>query len=102
MAAGGPGCSLSSGRNEEAMQANFHPDKPARRRRSTSARILALLLLALLGAAGCSLFETKKQPLPGERISVLTLDRQLAPDPALANIPVALPRPEVNKDWPEP
>jgi outer membrane protein assembly factor BamB len=67
-----------------------------------SGRVSTALLLAVLCLAGCSLFEDKKQPLPGERISVLTLDRQLAPDPALANIPVALPRPAVNKDWPEP
>ena len=67
-----------------------------------SGRVSTALLLAALCLAGCSWFEDKKQPLPGERISVLTLDRQLAPDPALANIPIALPRPEVNKDWPEP
>jgi outer membrane protein assembly factor BamB len=60
------------------------------------------LLLALACLAGCSWFESKKEPLPGERISVLSLDRQLAPDPALAKTPVALPRPEVNKDWPQP
>jgi outer membrane protein assembly factor BamB len=67
-----------------------------------SGRAAMPLLLALLCLPGCSLFETKKQPLPGERISVLTLDRQLSPDPDLANIPITLPRPAVNKDWPEP
>ena len=39
--------------------------------------------------------------LPGERISVLSLDRQLEPDPALAKIPITLPPPVVNADWPE-
>lgn len=63
--------------------------------------VVALLLVAF-GLAGCSLFADKKQPLPGERISVLSLDRQLEPDPALAKIPITLPRPVVNKDWPEP
>jgi outer membrane protein assembly factor BamB len=65
-------------------------------------RFAALVLLALACLAGCSWFETKKIPLPGERISVLTLDRQLLPDPALARIPIALPRPELNKNWPQP
>ncbi len=61
-----------------------------------------VLLLVLLTAGGCSWFATKKQPLPGERISVLTLDRKLKPDPALANSPLMLPRPVVNPDWPQP
>ena len=65
-------------------------------------RALALLLLTTLSLAGCSWFESKKTPLPGERISVLSLDRQLEPDPDLAKIPITLPRPAVNADWPEP
>lgn len=60
-----------------------------------------LLLFVALSLAGCSWFEDKKQPLPGERISVLNLDRQLEPDPALAKIPITLPRPVINADWPE-
>jgi len=59
------------------------------------------LLLLSLSLAGCGWFEDKKQPLPGERISVLSLDRQLEPDPTLAKISVILPRPVVNSDWPE-
>jgi outer membrane protein assembly factor BamB len=67
-------------------------------------RRLSLLvpLLVLLMLGGCDWFGDKKQPLPGERISVLSLDRQLEPDPALASIPITLPRPLVNTDWPEP
>ena len=61
----------------------------------------ALLLLLSLSVAGCNWFGEKKQPLPGERISVLSLDRQLEPDPALAKIPITLPPPVVNADWPE-
>jgi outer membrane protein assembly factor BamB len=61
--------------------------------------VFAVVGLAL---AGCSWFATKKQPLPGERISVLSLDRQLKPDPALATVAISLPKPEVNPDWPEP
>ena len=61
----------------------------------------ALLLVSSLLAA-CGWFESKKQPLSGDRISVLSLDRQLEPDPDLAKIPITLPAPVVNPDWPEP
>jgi outer membrane protein assembly factor BamB len=57
-----------------------------------------MLLPAL---AGCDWFGEKKQPLPGERISVLSLDRQLEPDPELAKLPITLPPPVVNPDWPQ-
>lgn len=63
--------------------------------------VIALLLVFLL-PAGCSWFASKKQPLPGERISVLSLERQLKPDPALAKIAISLPRPAVDPNWPEP
>ena len=60
----------------------------------------ALLLFSLL-LSGCDWFDSKKQPLRGERISVLSLDRQLEPDPALEKIAITLPAPIVNPDWPE-
>ena len=60
-----------------------------------------LVLISLLLAA-CGWFDSKKQPLSGERIPVLSLDRQLEPDPDLAKIAVTLPAPVVNTDWPEP
>jgi len=60
----------------------------------------AMLLAA--GAAGCDWFKDKKQPLSGERISVLGVGGGLDPDPALAATPVALPPPAVNADWPTP
>ncbi len=62
---------------------------------------VALLLVAVT-LAGCSWIETKKQPLPGERISVLSLDPKLEPDRQLASIPITLPKPVVNPDWPQP
>lgn len=65
-------------------------------------RVIVLSLLAACGLAGCSWFASKKQPLPGERISVLSLDRQLKPDPDAAKVPVSLPKPVVNPDWPQP
>src|SRR5262249_61130571 len=51
---------------------------------------------------GCGLFGDKKQPVPGERISVLSFERQLEPDPDLTKIPITLPPPAVNAEWPEP
>ena len=60
----------------------------------------AMLLAA--GAAGCDMFKDKKQPLPGERISVLGVGAGIAPDPNLASTPVALPAATVNPDWPQP
>jgi outer membrane protein assembly factor BamB len=59
-------------------------------------------LLLGFGAAGCDMFKDKKQPLPGERISVLGIGASLEPDPNLAATPVALPPAAVNPDWPEP
>jgi len=70
--------------------------------------------LALTGAlAGCSTFDnlgishwfdsgSKRSDLKGERISVLTMDSSVTPDPSLAKTPVLLPRPYLNPDWPEP
>jgi outer membrane protein assembly factor BamB len=63
--------------------------------------IVALLLAGMM-LTGCSWFSDKKQPLPGERISVLSLDRQVKPDPALATVAISLPKPVVNPDWPQP
>ena len=61
------------------------------------------VLLASLTTAGCGLFGDKpKTRLPGDRISVLGLDRSVAPDPTLANQPVTLPPATLNPDWPEP
>ena len=64
-------------------------------------RDFAALLLSLT-PAGCDWFSDKKQPLPGERISVLGLDTTFDPDPQLASMPVTLPPPAVNAEWPEP
>ncbi len=64
-------------------------------------RDFAALLLSL-GTAGCDLFKDKKQPLAGERISVLGIGGGVEPDPKLATAPINLPNPAVNPDWPEP
>jgi len=69
------------------------------------ARAGLIALLLALGACG-SMIDTftdivsdTKEPLKGERVSVLTLDRRLEPDPALAALKVALPSPAINPDW---
>ncbi len=59
-------------------------------------------LLLSLGTAGCDMFKDKKQPLAGERISVLGIGGDVEPDPKLADTPITLPPPAVNPDWPEP
>ena len=66
---------------------------------------IAVLLIAALALGGCGVFDSmfgdKKVPLPGERISVLSLDRRLEPDPNLAKIAINLPQPVANAAWPE-
>ena len=63
-----------------------------------------ILLGGALSLAGCSDWwfgESLKPPLPGERISVLSLERRREPDPAIAQLAVRLPRPVANPEWPE-
>jgi outer membrane protein assembly factor BamB len=65
-------------------------------------RLLVSLFALPLALSACSLFGGEhKEPLPGERISVLSLDRRLQPDPKLADIAITLPAPAQNPDWPE-
>ncbi len=45
--------------------------------------------------------EGEAAPLPGERISVLALERTPEPDPRIADLQVRLPRPTPNPDWPQ-
>jgi outer membrane protein assembly factor BamB len=66
------------------------------------------LMLVMLG--GCSELDfmsgwfkgAHKSKLKGERISVMSMDESLKPDPTLANKPVVLPPPYRNPEWPEP
>jgi outer membrane protein assembly factor BamB len=73
--------------------------------------ILVAMCAALLFAlSGCGMFDfaddwfssSKKSKLKGERISVMSLDESLKPDPALKDIPVTLPPPYKNSEWPQP
>ncbi|HYM73091.1 MAG TPA: PQQ-binding-like beta-propeller repeat protein [Stellaceae bacterium] len=59
-------------------------------------------LLASLPMAACGLFDEKKNSLPGERISVLGLDRKIEADPKLAGTAITLPPAAANPEWPEP
>ena len=65
-----------------------------------------LALAALLGLAACSGDDAwfggaDDPPLPGERVSVMLLERELSADPNLADLPVELPPPLRNESWPQ-
>lgn len=59
------------------------------------------LLLLLTGCGDIWFGGAEAPPLPGERISILQVDRGISADPALADRPIRLPRPYVNRDWPQ-
>jgi outer membrane protein assembly factor BamB len=65
--------------------------------------ITVLSLTALLSACDLPdwMGEAGDPPLPGERISIMSLQSSLQADPALADLNVRLPRPYVNTDWPQ-
>jgi outer membrane protein assembly factor BamB len=63
-------------------------------------RRAGLVLAAALSLAACGLFQDEKEPLPGKRISVLTLDKPLEADQQSASAPVRLPAPYDNPAWP--
>ena len=66
--------------------------------------VAGMAIAAVGGLGGCA--DTwfgggeDEAPLPGQRLSVLLLERSLEPDPLLASEPVVLPRPLANEDWP--
>ncbi|MCU1386532.1 MAG: hypothetical protein JWL71_5229, partial [Acidobacteria bacterium] len=73
-------------------------------------RILVVLVAASL-LAGCSVTEEigswfsssgKKSTLRGVRIPVMSLDESLKPDPTITTLPVVLPAPYRNTEWPQP
>lgn len=66
--------------------------------------MIRILLIVALSTAlgGCGWFDRDaKQRLAGERISVLSFERSLKPDTAIANMAIRLPRPVVNSEWPQ-
>jgi outer membrane protein assembly factor BamB len=64
-----------------------------------------LLLACGLLLAGCSgntwFGGSEDPPLPGERIPVMLLEREITADPGLASLPIQLPPPQRNPDWPQ-
>lgn len=67
-------------------------------------RTIVILLPLLI--AGCDWIESflpdrSKPPLPGERIAVMVSERDLEPDPRVADLRVMLPPPYTNPAWPE-
>lgn len=73
---------------------------PARRPRHGGRRRLAAMLLAVacLAAAACS--SNDKEPLKGERVSILAHEKSVSPDPTAQLDQIRLPPPTVNDDWP--
>jgi len=74
--------------------------------------LLAVLLVAALGASGCSTISrinpfhgkdaAKETASEGERISIVAADQKLEPAEALKGVSFALPPPEAKADWPLP
>lgn len=67
--------------------------------------VFALTAISLL--AGCNVLNRGNSrgpvtPTVGERIPVLGREGQVEVDPALADIPVTVPMPVTNPDWPQP
>jgi outer membrane protein assembly factor BamB len=66
-------------------------------------RLITLFVAAsLLG--GCGVFDKKKKTTPtlGQRIAVLSSEKAIEVDPALAGVPVTLPAADVNGQWTQP
>jgi outer membrane protein assembly factor BamB len=79
--------------------------------RSGQVQRVAVLAAAAVLLCGCSTFDFmdswfsgagKVSKLKGERISVMSLDESLKPDPSLASTTVILPPPYRNDSWPNP
>jgi outer membrane protein assembly factor BamB len=63
--------------------------------------VSAVLVLAGCGSGFLGETETKA-PLKGDRIPIMLVDREIAADPAIESLEVRLPKPMINRDWPQP
>ncbi len=64
--------------------------------------LLMTLPVLLAGCSGNSWFGgAEDAPLPGERIPVMLLEREVTADPGLASLPIQLPPPQRNVSWPQ-
>ena len=86
----------------EKMRGPMQPHKD--RVRGVGKPVLLALTVAALSSCGVLGGKGKgpKTPVVGERVSILSTERDAAADPALANVPVVLPEPYVNPDWAQP
>ncbi len=77
--------------------------RPDRFRRGilTTAAAALIVTLGACGSISDYIEGAKDDTLPGERISVIALQRTLQPDREIADVRVRLPRPYVNEDWPQ-
>jgi outer membrane protein assembly factor BamB len=66
---------------------------------ATWRKVARATLIGMLGTLALGACDKTKVPLPGERVSVLSLDRTLDADSSLADVKVRLPKPYVNTDW---
>lgn len=66
----------------------------------------ALLVAALASVTACGIVGGKnkgpKTPVVGERVSILSSERDAEAEAALSSVPVILPAPYVNPDWAQP
>lgn len=75
----------------------------ARASRRVRGAVVFVGALAMSACSGGFFGETdSKPPLPGERISIMALERALSPDARIAKLTISLPRPTANVDWPQP
>lgn len=86
----------------EKMRGPMQPHKD--RVRGVGKPVLLALTVAALSSCGVLGGKGKgpKTPVVGERVSILSTERDAVADPALANVPVVLPEPYVNPDWAQP
>jgi len=82
--------------NVSSMDSDRQHRGLTRRRLAIAARAGLLGAIGLLALSAC---DKTKVPLPGERVSVLSLDQTLAADSSLSDVQVRLPKPYVNTDW---
>lgn len=64
-------------------------------------RIVVTAVMLALTLSGCGVFEKKKVPLDGERVSVFAGRGELEPDKDTQSLAVSLPAPVANDSWPQ-
>lgn len=75
---------------------------PRRLSRYALLPVLSAVLFLSGCASGKNFFASEAEPpLPGDRISILQLQKELVPDAALANTGFELPEPWANEMWPQ-